>query len=337
MNPASRSTPHLFTVDVEEYFQVNAFEGFVSRQSWDELPSRVERSVVRLLELLERHDAKGTFFTLGWIADRHPHVVRAIADAGHEIASHGWWHQRVVTLTREQFREEVRGSKRLLEDVVGAPVLGYRAPSFSILPRVDWAYDVLLEEGYRYDSSVFPIRRRDYGNPQAPPHAHVVERSAGAILELPMATTRIGGVRVPGAGGAYLRMLPFWITTRTLRESSSRGESAVLYVHPWEIDPDQPRLEVRLSARLRHYSRLDRTLPRLERLLEEFRFMTIADRYAEELAAQRARSAAPSLSGGVEGGPGAGPTAGEAIAPRGHRAGARRSPGSTDRRVSGTE
>ncbi len=284
MRAASRTTPHLFTVDVEEYFQVNAFEPFVSRESWDELPSRVEASVHRLLELLDDHDAKATFFTLGWIADRHPEIPRAIAAAGHEIASHGWWHRRVVTLTREQFRDEVRSSKALLEDVTGGPVLGYRAPSFSILPRVDWAYDVLLEEGYRYDSSVFPIRRRDYGNPGATPHPHVVERPSGRILELPMATTRIAGVRLPGAGGAYMRILPMWLTKHTLRRSGRRGESAVLYVHPWEVDPGQPRLDVRLWPRVRHYTRLGRTLPRLRSLLAEFRFTSIARRYAEELS-----------------------------------------------------
>lgn len=334
---ASRTTPHVFSVDVEEYFQVNAFEGFVSRESWDELPSRVEAGVHTLLELLDGYDAKGTFFTLGWIADRHPHVVRAIADAGHEIASHGWWHRRVVTLTREQFRDEVRDSRLLLEDVTGTQVLGYRAPSFSILPRVEWAYDVLLEEGYRYDSSVFPIRRRDYGNPRATPHAHVVKRSGGEILELPMATTRIAGVRVPGAGGAYLRLLPFWITRRVLRESAGRGESAVLYVHPWEIDPEQPRLDVRMLARLRHYSGLDRTLPRLRRLLDEFVFVSIAQRYGEELGAPRVlpEAAAPrpaeperaTAAGGADPG-----------APASRREDTREATGgTTDRRVPGTE
>lgn len=332
---ASRATPHVFSVDVEEYFQVNAFDGFVSRQRWDELPSRVEANVERLLDLLEAHGATGTFFTLGWIADRHPRVVRAIADAGHEIASHGWWHRRVVTLTREQFRDEVRNSKLLLEDVAGAPVIGYRAPSFSILPRVAWAYDVLLEEGYRYDSSVFPIRRRDYGNPGAPAYAHVVKRHRGDILELPMATTRIGGVRVPGAGGAYLRLLPFWITRRTLREHARRGDSAVFYVHPWEIDPEQPRLEVRMLARLRHYSRLDRTLPRLRRLLREFRFVSMAERYGQEFPGS------PSLPGGGKARPRSvapGDAGDGTLAPAGSRVGEGRSAtGTTGGRSHGTE
>lgn len=333
---ASRTTPHVFSVDVEEYFQVNAFDGVVSRERWDELPSRVEASVHTLLELLDGYDAKGTFFTLGWIADRHPHVVRAIADAGHEIASHGWWHRRVVTLTRDQFRDEVRDSRLLLEDVTGTPVVGYRAPSFSILPRVEWAYDVLLEEGYRYDSSVFPIRRRDYGNPHATPHAHVVRRPGGEILELPMATTRIAGVRVPGAGGAYLRLLPFWITRRTLRESARRGESAVLYVHPWEVDPEQPRLEVRRLVRLRHYSRLDRTLPRLRSLLDEFHFVSVAERYGEELRGPLARPEAAAPRGAGPGGAAGAEEAG-AEAPAVHRTGAREATGTTDRRVPGTE
>lgn len=277
-------TPQAMTVDVEEYFHVTAFDGHISRERWSDLPSRVEASVDRLLALFAEHGARATFFTLGWVADRHPNVPRKIAGAGHEIASHGWWHRRVVTLTREQFRREVARSKKLLEDLTGAPVAGYRAPSFSILPRVDWAYDVLIEEGYRYDSSVFPIRRRDYGNPNANPRAHVIERPGGRLLELPMATTEFAGVRLPGAGGAYLRLLPLALTRRTAREYEARGESGIFYVHPWEIDPDQPRFDVPLAARVRHYGRLTAMLGRLGGLLGEFRFASISECYAETLA-----------------------------------------------------
>jgi len=274
-----------FTVDVEEYFQVEAFGGVVSREDWTRLPSRVEGALDDLLGLMHAHDVRGTFFTLGWIADRHPAIPKMIVTAGHEIASHGWTHRRVVTLSREQFRREVRESRAVLEDLTGTRVRGYRAPSFSILPSVDWAYDVLIEEGYLYDSSVFPIRRRNYGNPHANPGAHVIEGAAGRLLELPMATTRFGPGRFPGAGGAYLRLLPFWITRRTAREYAARGESGIFYIHPWEIDPGQPRLDVSRLAKLRHYTNLGRMRPRLERLFRQFRFERIEECYREELAA----------------------------------------------------
>jgi polysaccharide deacetylase family protein (PEP-CTERM system associated) len=267
---------HLFTVDVEEYFQVSLFEDIVPRVKWDSLPSRVEIGVNRLLELLARHETYATFFTLGWIADRHPEIVRTIAAAGHEIASHGWWHRRVPRMGREEFRAELRDSKAVLEEVSGQPVLGFRAPSFSIVPGTEWAMDVLIEEGYRYDSSLFPIRRSGgYGYPGARPVPHTIEREGGTLIELPMATTRFAGMRIPAAGGAYLRILPFSLVSRALSESRRAGQSAVFYVHPWEVDPDQPRIEVSPVARLRHYRGLERTLPRLERLLEEFSFTSI--------------------------------------------------------------
>jgi polysaccharide deacetylase family protein (PEP-CTERM system associated) len=269
--------PHAFTVDVEEYFHVNAFDGLVTMEDWGKLPSRVGRSLDDLLELLESHDATGTFFVLGWLAERHPDIPKRIAEAGHEVASHGWQHRRVFTLTPEQFRTAVRDSKRLLEDLIGHSVIGFRAPSFSILPPAEWAYDVLIEEGFVYDSSVFPIRRRNYGNPNANPQPHRIERLAGTLIEFPMATRKVAGLRIPGAGGAYLRLLPFGLTRGTLRDYSRRGETAIFYTHPWEIDPDQPRLDVPMGAKFRHYRNLHRTAPRLERLLAEFRFASIAD------------------------------------------------------------
>ncbi|HXI20386.1 MAG TPA: polysaccharide deacetylase family protein, partial [Gemmatimonadales bacterium] len=179
---------HLFSVDVEDYFHVVAFERVVRREDWDSYPTRVVANTVRLLELLARHGARGTFFTLGWVAEREPGLVRRIAAEGHELASHGHWHRRVFTLTPEEFREEVRRSKALMEDLTGRPCRGFRAPSFSIRPGMEWAFDVLLEEGYRYDSSLFPVRRPDYGYPAAPPRPHLIRRPAGTLLELPLAT-----------------------------------------------------------------------------------------------------------------------------------------------------
>lgn len=266
---------HLFTVDLEEYFQVSAFERIAPRDRWDSFPSRIAGNVNLLLELLSRHGAAATFFTLGWIADRHPALVRRVADAGHEIASHGWWHRRVTALTRDEFRAEVRDSRRILEDVSGHAVTGYRAPSFSIVPGTEWAFDVLVEEGYRYDSSLFPIRRRGYGYPGASPNPHLIERAGGALLELPPATTSWLGFRLPAAGGGWFRQLPFALTRRAFREHDDSGIPAVFYVHPWEIDPGQPRLQVSALTRVRHYRALDRTMPRLERLFDEFRFTSI--------------------------------------------------------------
>lgn len=274
-NPAA----HLFTVDVEEYFQVSAFDGVVARERWTALASRVAASVDLLLELMSHAGASGTFFTLGWIAKHHPDVVRRIAAAGHEIASHSWWHRRVTHLAPAEFREEVSSSKAILEDVSGQPVLGFRAPSFSIVPGQEWAFDVLLEAGYRYDSSLFPIRRPGYGYPAAPPVPHLIERPAGVLLELPLATTVWAGFRWPAAGGAYLRQLPYGITRRAFREHAQQGIPGVFYVHPWELDPGQPRLPVPWLTRLRHYRGLAGMRSRIERLLSEFAFTSVARRY----------------------------------------------------------
>lgn len=274
-------TIHYFSVDVEEYFQVSAFEGSVSRDSWDLLPSRVEGSVYGLLDLLARHGARGTFFTLGWVAERHPDMVRRIAQAGHELASHGWDHKRVTQIGPSEFRESVRRTKACLEELCGVPVLGFRAPSFSIVPGREWALDVLAEEGYRYDSSLFPIRRPGgYGYASAGRDPYRLDRAKGSLEELPPATLRRWGLNLPAGGGAYFRIFPYALVRAAVREYDARGVPAVFYMHPWEIDPDQPRQRVSWSARFRHYTGLARTLPRLERLLSEFRFTAIADRFS---------------------------------------------------------
>lgn len=270
---------HLFSVDVEEHFQVVALQRWSPRSSWESQASRVTRNVDRLLDLMARHGSVGTFFTLGWVASKQPDLVRRIAAAGHEIASHGWWHTQVTRLSPAEFREDVRTSRAILEDLSGQRVLGFRAPSFSIVPGCEWAFDVLLEEGYRYDSSLFPIRRPDYGWPGAPAEPHSIRRSAGTLLEIPMATTVIAGVRLPAAGGGYFRQLPYGLAARALGEHAARGLPAMFYIHPWEVDPDQPRFPVDLITRLRHYGGLDRTMPRLERLFSQFRFTSVARRF----------------------------------------------------------
>jgi polysaccharide deacetylase family protein (PEP-CTERM system associated) len=277
----------LFSIDVEEHFQANAFDRVVSREDWDRQPSRVEGNTERLLDLLGRTGARATCFVLGWVAERHPALVRRIAAEGHEVASHGWWHRRIGSLTVQELRQEVRDSKRILEDLTGTPVLGFRAPSFSITPGREWAFDVLLEEGYTYDSSLFPIRRPDYGYPASPVIPHEIRRPSGVLLEIPMATARVFGMRIPAAGGGYLRQLPYALIQRAARDAVARRRPGMFYVHPWEVDPGQPRLPVGVVTRLRHYGGLEKTLGHLERLLTEFRFTSVA----EWLAGEKARAA----------------------------------------------
>jgi len=281
--PPLPGAPQLFSVDVEDYFQVVAFESIVDRARWDAYPSRVVDNTTRLLHLLAERGAKGTFFTLGWVARKHPALVRRIAEAGHEVASHGDWHRRVSTLDASGFRAELRDSRAALEDASGQPCLGYRAPSFSIVPGVEWAFDVLLEEGFRYDSSLFPIRRPDYGYPGAPDGPCLIERPAGTLLEIPLATTRFLGARLPAAGGGYLRQLPFALCRRAFAQAAAGGVSAMFYTHPWEYDTAQPRLPCGPMTALRHYRNLHLTWPRMTALLEEFRFTSVAERFADRL------------------------------------------------------
>jgi polysaccharide deacetylase family protein (PEP-CTERM system associated) len=266
---------HIFSVDVEEYFHAIALAPAAPRSRWASLPSRVEETTGVLLDELARHGAHGTFFVVGWVAEQCPRLVRRIVDEGHEVASHSHWHQQVFTLTPQEFRKDLRVSKEALEQITGRPVHGFRAPSFSIIPGTEWAFDVLLEEGFSYDSSLFPIHRPRYGYPGVPTDPYAIRRPAGMLVELPPATTTIAGMRVPAAGGAYLRQLPFALTQRAFREYTARGISGMFYVHPWEIDPAQPRLQVGWLQSVRHYRGLGGMLGRISRLLDEFRFTSV--------------------------------------------------------------
>ncbi len=272
---------HLFSVDVEEHFQVSAFDDILSRDQWDAQSSRVVPNTDRLLELLDRHGARGTFFTLGWVAQRHPSLVRRIAEAGHEVGSHTWWHRRVTTQSVAQFREEIRTSRAILENASGTAVRGFRAPSFSIVPGTEWAFDALLEEGYAYDSSLFPIRRPDYGYPASPTRPYAIVRDAGRLLEFPLATASLLGLRIPAAGGGYLRQFPLVLIRRAFRQQAAQGHPGMFYIHPWEVDPDQPRLPVGWLTRVRHYRGLAGTAAKLESLLSEFRFGSVRDWLAD--------------------------------------------------------
>ncbi len=236
------------SVDVEDYFQVSAFEKVVSRASWDTLESRVVGNTERLLELFDRSGIKATFFVLGWVAQRFPVLVRRIKATGHEVASHGYHHQLLYMLTPQQFREDVRSAKAVLEDCTGSVVIGFRAPSFSLIASTLWAIDILIEEGYRYDSSVFPVRHDRYGIPDAPRHIHAIERPSGALLEMPLSTVRFGGMNLPVSGGGYFRLLPYAWTRWGIRHINLVDQQpALFYLHPWEIDPNQPRIPVRFD------------------------------------------------------------------------------------------
>lgn len=259
------------SVDVEDYFQVSAFERHIDRTEWERLPCRVEANVARILEMLEAHGARATFFTLGWIAQRYPALVRRIADAGHELASHGSEHRRASDQTRDAFIADIRQAKELLEQLSGQPVRGYRAPSFSVGEGNRWAFECIAEAGYRYSSSIYPIRHDHYGAPTAPRFAHEV---APGLIELPVATVRMLNTNFPAGGGGYFRLLPYKISQWSLRRIHRIDrQPAMFYFHPWEIDPGQPRIAgVPVKTRFRHYLNLGRTERRLDRLLRDFRW-----------------------------------------------------------------
>ncbi|NUZ05139.1 XrtA system polysaccharide deacetylase [Piscinibacter koreensis] len=259
------------TIDVEDYFQVSAFAPHIARSEWDARECRVERNVARILAMLERHDTRATFFTLGWIAERYPQLVRDIVAAGHELASHGYGHQRASELSAAEFRADIARAKAILEDVSGQAVLGYRAPSFSIGTGNLWALDCIAEAGYRYSSSIYPIRHDHYGMPDAPRFAH---RTNGDLIEVPITTLRVLNRNLPSSGGGYFRLLPYALSRWMLqRVNEQDGEAAVFYFHPWEIDVGQPRIPgIGAKTRFRHYLNIGRMEARLERLLGDFRW-----------------------------------------------------------------
>jgi len=248
----------------------------VPRRAWETLDSRVHVGVKRVLELLDRFGHRATFFVLGCVAERRPEVIKAIAHAGHEVASHGWEHRRVTMMDQASFAADVRRSKACLEDLTGAAVLGFRAPSYSIVPGLEWALDELLEAGYRYDSSLFPVARRGYGYPGAKRAPHWLARGGGRLYEVPPTTLRAFGLTLPAGGGAYFRFFPYAVVRAALNQAAAQGTSGTFYLHPWELDPDQPRMAVSRVTRIRHYGGLRGVARKLERLLGEFRFTAIA-------------------------------------------------------------
>jgi polysaccharide deacetylase family protein (PEP-CTERM system associated) len=262
-----------FTVDVEDYFQVSALAPYIPRHQWDTIPCRVERNVERMLDLLSEQGAHATFFTLGWIAERYPALVRRIVEQGHELASHGYAHLRASEQTRDNFRDDISRSKKLLEDISGVIVRGYRAPSFSIGADNLWALDLLHEEGYCYSSSIYPIQHDHYGMPEAPRFAFH-PRGENGLLELPVTTVNVFGRNLPAGGGGYFRMLPYpmsrWCVQRVNQQDN---QSCIFYCHPWEIDPGQPRQpDLNLKTRFRHYVNLSRMEGKISALLRDFQW-----------------------------------------------------------------
>jgi polysaccharide deacetylase family protein (PEP-CTERM system associated) len=269
---------NVLTIDVEEYFHPNAMDDAVAPEQWDALPHRVEANTHEVLDLLSECSVRATFFVLGWVAERWPQLVRQIAQRGHEVACHGYAHRLVYKLGPAGFRADVNRAKEILEDCIGAPVAGFRAASYSIVRGTLWALEILAEEGFRYDSSIFPIRHDIYGIPDFDRFPVTIHCRAADLLEIPPSTVRLFGRNWPVAGGGYFRLLPYAVTSWSIRRVNEKDERpAMVYVHPWEFDVDQPRLRAGVRSRFRQYTNLNRTEPRLRRLLREFRFGPIVE------------------------------------------------------------
>lgn len=277
-------------MDVEDYFHVAAFAKDIAPKDWGQCESRIEQNTDILIELFERYGAKGTFFVLGWVAERYPGLIRRIVEAGHEIASHGYSHELVYQQPPAVFRKETQRSKSLLEDITGTPVFGYRAASYSITEKSLWALDILIELGFKWDSSIFPIRHDLYGLPDAPrfPYLHQTERKL-SIVEFPLSTAQILGQALPIAGGGYFRLYPYLLTQWGLRSINQEGQPFIFYLHPWEVDPQQPRIDSSWFSRFRHYTNIDKCLPRLESLLSDFPFTTVSNVLQQEGLLKRRR------------------------------------------------
>jgi polysaccharide deacetylase family protein (PEP-CTERM system associated) len=277
-NPVPPRRRYILSVDVEDYFQVEAFSRDVPRTEWDNWPSRVVANTRRALDLCDECGAKATYFVLGWVAQKFPSLVREIQSRGHELACHGFWHRPVYSLAPEAFRQDLRQAREAIEQSSGSAVSGYRAPSWSITANSLWALDILAEEGFVYDSSIFPIRHDFYGIPGAKRFPHTVKTACGrSLIEFPPATVEVCGARIAAAGGGYLRLLPMIYTEWAMRRLDRElAPMVVLYFHPWELDPEQPRIPAGLKWRLRHYTNLDKMGGRLRRLLRTHRFEPFA-------------------------------------------------------------
>jgi polysaccharide deacetylase family protein (PEP-CTERM system associated) len=263
---------HGLSFDIEEHFQVAAFDSVARRRHWGNLESRVERNTHLILDLLEARGIHATMFVLGWVAERHKGLIRRIVESGHELASHGYAHELITGQTPSVFREDIRRAKHILEDIGGRPILGYRAPTFSITKESEWALPILVEEGYHYDSSIMAVVHDYYGIPGAIPTIHTISTDAGPIWEVPPSTYKWAGLTIPVAGGGYFRLIPYRLLKRLLRGVESQGHPLVMYLHPWELDPHQPRMRGSTLSKFRHYLNLGKVECRLKQLLKDFSF-----------------------------------------------------------------
>lgn len=270
-------TRNVVSVDVEDYFHAEVFSGVVDRSRWDSYVSRVEGNTRRLLELLGDLNLHGTFFVLGWVAERFPSLVREIAAGGHELACHSYWHRLIYNLDPAEFREDTRRAKDVIEQAAGQPVYGYRAPTYSVVDRSVWALEILLELEFTYDSSIYPIRHDRYGMPGAPRSPFRFQTPSGPITEFPITTFRLAGHNLPVGGGGYLRLLPRFYTRMGLKRVQKEGVPVVIYIHPWEVDPEQPTLPVSLKSRLRHYTNLSRTFDRFQSVLQAGKYTSFRE------------------------------------------------------------
>jgi polysaccharide deacetylase family protein (PEP-CTERM system associated) len=279
---------NFLTVDVEDYFMVSAFSDVVGIHQWGNYESRIESNTLRVLNIIDKYSMKGTFFILGWVAEHYPEIVKEIDRRGHEVACHSYCHRLVYTITPEEFREDTRKAKAIIESIIGKEISGYRAPSYSITENTIWALEILEEEGFKYDSSIFPIRHDRYGFPAYSRFPRMEETGTdGKILEVPLSTIKIFGENLPVCGGGYLRMYPLWFTHYAIRKINEKEKrSAIVYVHPWELDPDQPRLRGTRLSMFRHYINLGKTESRLESLLGTSKFQSIRDIFQENTFAQ---------------------------------------------------
>jgi len=266
------------TVDVEDYFHVSAFSDNIEQHEWSDHPLRVEKNTQRLLDIFDEYNAKSTFFVLGWVAERAKGLIKEIAARGHEVACHGYSHQLVYNQTPDVFREETIRSKHILEDIIQERVCGYRAASYSITAQSMWALDILVETGFDYDSSIFPVRHDRYGVPDAPEFPYRMETPEGfSLVEFPLSTAKILRYRLPVAGGGYFRLYPYWLSRAGLQQINRKQKPFVFYLHPWEIDPEQPRISASWISQFRHYNNLDKCESRLRNLLTEFSFDTVVN------------------------------------------------------------
>jgi polysaccharide deacetylase family protein (PEP-CTERM system associated) len=274
---------NVLTVDVEDWFHVQAFSELYPVETWDNQRTRILGNILKVLSILEDYNTTATFFVLGWVARKLPEMVALIAQHGHELASHSQWHRLVYNMTPEDFRKDLQESVLRIEDASGVSVRGYRAPSFSVRLEHDWVWKTMADSGIEYDSSVFPVRHDTYGNPRAPRFAYDVDLGdGGSILEIPPSTIKFMGANIPVAGGGYLRMFPYWFTRRGIQKINEEGHPAVVYFHPWELDTNQARARASLKSRFRHYTNIRTLEPKLRRLLADFRFTTISEVFLQK-------------------------------------------------------